>query len=344
MILDSLEAAYSGILEARARRYAEGRLPSTRLSRPTISVGNLTMGGTGKTPTVALLAARLAAQGMRPAVLSRGYGRRTAGTVVVSRGAGPLVTPDEGGDEPVELALRLPGVPIVVARRRADAAGVAEELGAGVFLLDDGYQHLAVRRDLDLLLLDARDPFGGRHFPPRGRLREGIPALARADAIVFTRADEPPGPEALATIARWNPRAPLFHARFTAARIEEEPGATGASAAAIGVCGVARPRTFLEALSRAAVPVSQLLVFPDHHRYGRRDLARIAAAATRAGAGRIVTTGKDAAKLRGRVGLPLAVVRLDVEIVEPEFWTFVASRIGAAADAPEASGASEGAR
>lgn len=329
MILDWLETAYARILDRRARRYATGRWPSERLSRPTISVGNLTMGGAGKTPVVALLAARLAEQGHRPAVLSRGYGRRSRGTVVVSEGGGPLVSADEGGDEPVELARRLPGVCVVVARRRAEAARVAAGLGAEVFLLDDGYQHLAVRRDLDLLLLDATDPFGGGHFPPRGRLREGIPAVSRADAVIFTRAERPAGPETLAAIARWNPSAAVFHARFRVAGPFDEQGAYAEpSGPAVAVCGVARPQTFAAALSEARVRAAELLVFPDHHRYGRSDRNRIHEALERTEAGWVVTTGKDEAKLRGRLAAPLLALRLEVEIAEPEFWTLLESRVG----------------
>ena len=329
MMLDAVESAWARLLEARARRYAEGRSTSERLSRPTISVGNLTMGGTGKTPVVALLAARLAAAGMRPAILSRGYGRRSRGAVVVSRGDGPLVGPDEGGDEPVELAARLPGVLVVVARRRAEAATLASERGAGVFLLDDGFQHLAVRRDLDLLLLDAKDPFGGGHFPPRGRLREGLSGIARADAILVTRADEPAACDVREAVARWSPATPIFHARIRAAGLFDSAGTPAPpSGAALGVCGVARPRSFLASLSSAGIRVAGLLVFRDHHRYGERDVARIRRAAGRAGASWIVTSGKDAVKLRGRVGLPLSELRLEVEIVEPEFWSLVWSRVG----------------
>jgi tetraacyldisaccharide 4'-kinase len=329
MILESVEGAWAGLLAARARRYAQGRWQSARLSRPTISVGNLTMGGTGKTPVVAFLAAKLAERGLRPAILSRGYGRRSRRPLLVSRGSGPLVGPAEGGDEPVELAAQLPGVVIAVARRRAEAARLAEQVGAGVFLLDDGFQHLAVRRDLDLLLLDAKDPFGGRRFPPRGRLREGVSAISRADAIVFTRADQPVQAGALETVARWNPGAPIFHARIRASGVFDEAGSPADPAGpALGVCGVARPGTFLASLAGAGVTVSGLLVFRDHHRYGNRDISQIRRAARRAGASWIATSGKDAVKLRGRVGLPLAELRLDVEVEEPGFWPLVMSRVG----------------
>jgi len=154
----TLSALYDLLLEARARRYASGRSPSERLPRPTVSVGNVTVGGTGKTPFVLHLAERLVAEGKRPAILSRGYGRRSREVVVVSTGGGPLVSPAEGGDEPVLLARRVAGSIVVVAPRRADAARKALEFSPDVFVLDDGFQHLSVARDLDLLLLDEANP------------------------------------------------------------------------------------------------------------------------------------------------------------------------------------------
>ena len=186
---------YARLLEARARRYTSGAARSHRLSHPVISVGNLTMGGTGKTPFVAFLARRLRFEGKHPAILSRGYGRRSRGVVVVSEGDGPLVSPEEGGDEPVALARQLPGVAIVVARRRVEAAAAAERLGADLFILDDGYQHLAIERDANLLLLDARDPFRRRTLPaarpaPRAALGPGARGRLRAHA---RRAGRAPG-------------------------------------------------------------------------------------------------------------------------------------------------------
>ncbi len=188
LIFDPFSRLYGSLVEARARLYATGRLRSRRLPYPTISVGNITLGGTGKTPVVEWLARRFRFEGRRPAILSRGYGRRSRGVVVVSEGDGPLVDADRGGDEPVELARRLPGVLIVAAERRAEGAAAAARLGADLFLLDDGFQHLAVQRDVNLLLLDARDPFGGGELPaPRAapgaalgpRPRRRLPLHAR---------------------------------------------------------------------------------------------------------------------------------------------------------------------
>lgn len=334
-----LSAAWDAVLEARARRYADGRLASETLSRPTVSVGNVTVGGTGKTPFVLYLAERFLAEGRRPAILSRGYGRRSREVVVVSSGAGPAVGPDEGGDEPVLLARRLPEAIVVVAPRRSDAARAALRFAPDLFVLDDGFQHLAVRRDLDLLLLDARDPFGGSRYPPLGRLREPLSALKRADAIVWTHAGDAPPPESAARIvARENPAAPCFTARDRASAFFDERGALAAAVPgpAVAVCGIARPDSFRATLAELRVTPAAFLEFPDHHPYGSGDLRRIHQAAAATGASSLITTEKDAVKLSGRAGLPLRVVRLSVEIAQPGFWELVGNALFPASPAEHA--------
>jgi tetraacyldisaccharide 4'-kinase len=324
---------YGALQETRARLYADGRLPSRRLPQPTISVGNITFGGTGKTPIVEFLARRFRFEGRSPAILSRGYGRKSRGLVVVSEGDGPLVGPDRGGDEPVELARRLPGVLVVVAERRSEAARVAARLGANLLLLDDGFQHLRVRRDVDLLLLDARDPFGGGELPPIGRLREPLSALGRADAFVFTRVDraEPPTAARRALQAA-RPEAPVFNARIRAAGARDEDGApvpiaTLRERRLLAVCGIAQPDGFAASLAELDLTPEDTLVFRDHQRYASRDLERIRRAAEETGSSWIVTTEKDAVKLWGRVRLPVVAVRLSVEVLEPGFFPFLASRL-----------------
>ena len=213
--MNPLSFLYGQAVEARAGLYASGTLRVHRLAAPVISVGNLTFGGTGKTPFVEFLARRMRFEGYRPAILSRGYGRRSRGVVVVSVGEGPLVAAEIGGDEPVALAARLPGVAVVVGERRVAAGEVAALLNTDLFLLDDGFQHLALARDVNLLLLDSKDPFGGGKLFPAGRLREPLAAIERADAIIFTRAARgEPADEALRTVALLRPGAPVFHARI----------------------------------------------------------------------------------------------------------------------------------
>jgi tetraacyldisaccharide 4'-kinase len=333
--LSPLSRLYGKAVSLRADWYARGRLASHALSRPSISVGNLTFGGTGKTPFTEFLARRFRFEGWNAAVLSRGYGRQSRGVVVVSAGQGALVSPEEGGDEPVALAKATSGVIIVVAERRTEAARRAADLGADLFLLDDGFQHLAVRRDVNLLLLDSRDPFGGGKLPPRGRLREPIAALRRADAIVFTRVDRgAPSPETLLALSRIHPAAPIFHARIRPSGLHDESGTpvdTGSlgQRRCLAVCGIANPAEFTATLSALNLAAEERLEFRDHERYRQRQLDRIRRAAERTGASFIVTTEKDAVKLSGRAPLPLLTVRLAVEIVEPGFFPFLYARLPA---------------
>jgi tetraacyldisaccharide 4'-kinase len=327
VIRSSLSVLYGKAASVRASWYASGRLAAHSLPRPSISVGNLTFGGTGKTPFVEFLARRFRFEGRVPAILSRGYGRRSRGVVVVGAGEGPLVSAEEGGDEPVALARAAPGVIVVVAERRADAARRAADLGADLLLLDDGYQHLSARRDVNLLLLDARDPF------PAGRLREPVSAAERADAVVFTRVERgAPTETARQTLARFAPRAPVFHARIRAAGLRDDRGAPIEAATlpprrVLAVCGIAHPAEFAATLAEAGVSPEERLEFRDHQPYGERPLARIRAAAERTGASLLVTTEKDAVKLEGKSPLPIVTVRLAVEIDEPGFFAFLASRL-----------------
>jgi tetraacyldisaccharide 4'-kinase len=327
---------YGKALEARARLYRSGALPSRGVPVPVVSVGNLTFGGTGKTPFVEHLARRLKFEGRRPAVVSRGYGRRTRGVVVVSDGAGPLVDAEEGGDEPVAIARRAPGVAVVVGERRADAAETAVRRGADVVLLDDGYQHLALRRDVDLLLLDASDPFGGGRLPPGGRLREPLSAIGRADAVVFTRVERAAPPrDALAEVARRNRDAPVFTARIRAEGLRDESGSPVPATALstrrfLAVCGIAGPESFRRSLAELALFPDELLAFPDHHRYGDRDLRAIRRAADRTGSAWLVTTEKDAVKLEGRTTLPVVTLRLEVIVEEAGFFPFLLAEMSGA--------------
>ena len=337
MIFAPFSALYGQAQRLRAGWYASGRLASRALPRPSISVGNLTFGGTGKTPFVEFLARRFRFEGWSPAILSRGYGRQSRGVVVVGAGEGPLVSPEQGGDEPVALARATSGVIVVVGERRADAARRAADLGADLFLLDDGFQHLAVKRDVNLLLLDARDPFGGGKLPPAGRLREPIAAMRRADAVIFTRVDRGlPGPDARAALARYAPHAPVFHARIRPTGLRDEHGSPIEVDALpprrlLAVCGVANPAEFAATLAELGVAPEERLDFRDHQSYGPRQLARIRSAADRTGASLLVTTEKDAVKLAGNAPLPIVTVRLGVEVEESGFFAFLASRLPARA-------------
>jgi tetraacyldisaccharide 4'-kinase len=304
---------------ARARRvlYGEGVLTRERLPRPVVSVGNLVLGGAGKTPHVQFLSRWLSGSGRRVAVLSRGYGRRSHGVVWVSRGDGRFVDAREGGDEPVLLARSLPGVPVVVAESRAEAGrAVLAREAVDVFLLDDGFQHLSLHRDVDLLLVDCARGLSNRMTLPLGPLREP-PSHARfADGLVITKC---PDPEAGARTARTVPvlpGRPTAFSRLVPKGIVGRDGQPEASVAPgseiLAFSGLARNRPFRGTLEEAGYRVRRHLSFPDHHEYSRADLLRIAGEAAGLPA---VTTEKDMVRLPADVPFHVLALRIAVEFL-----------------------------
>lgn len=311
-----------------------------RLERPVISIGNLVAGGSGKTPIVASLARLLASAGERPAVLSRGYGRRDApdGVVVVSDGERVLAPPAQSGDEPTMLAYTLPGVPVLVSRERYLAGRLAERrLACTVHLLDDGFQHLQLARDVDLLVVSAADL--DDRLLPAGRLREPVAAARVADALLV------PGTDAdVDTVMSRTGVDTAFRVsvRYHAPQlITDDPQGAAAdlhagppSRPVLAVAGIARPARFFAALRALGWTVGRELVFRDHHWFTPRDISRIEQAAFSAGANLIVTTEKDAARLSpSLVMAPPAWAVLPVELlVEPvdQFASWLAGRLAAA--------------
>jgi len=300
-ILRPLTPVYSGFVRARATAYRRGLLPRVRLPRPVISVGNLGFGGTGKTPTVIALVRDLARRGRRPAVLTRGYGRKTSDTVLLV-GPDTLAPVEHAGDEPLEMASRLPGVPIVVDADRVRGGRLAVDAGADVLLLDDGFQHLRVERDLDLLLIDAGDPWAGGHLPPRGRLREPLSAMARASAVLVTKlGDDAERFGAIVdTVHRHAPGIPVLGARLVPSRVWTPEGPRSVEVLhdrpVLPFAGVGRPGAFSDLLEDLGATVVATRWFPDHHRYTGRDMRRLERLAGKAGAV-LVTTAKDSVKL-----------------------------------------------
>jgi len=301
----------------RVSLYRRGLLAQARLAGPVISVGNLSLGGTGKTPVVAHIAAMLAADGLPVAVLSRGYGGSFRGeALVVSDGRTVAADASAAGDEPVMLARSLPGVVIAVGRHR-DVVGRAVEsrFGPRVHVLDDGYQHLRLARDLDLLCLDAFD-LDDRPLPA-GRLREFASSAARADLVLVGRADEA-GPERMAHIEQQlGPERTLRLVR----RVEGFVGPDGSPREAPGraflVSGIARPERFHADASARVGAVAGVAVFPDHHRFSPAELAHVVDQARVARADAVVTTAKDAVRMPAPVDLPLLVLRVSAQ-VSPE--------------------------
>ena len=252
------------------------RKTPTFLTHPTISVGNLTAGGTGKTPTAAALAQHLLQEGRRPAILSRGHGKR----------------PGELGDELTLLSESLgPDVPVAAnADRSVGAAEVlARHEDVDTFLLDDGFQHRKVGRDFDLVLIDVSNPFGHNHLLPRGLLREPLRALARADHILLTRCDlgDAGGVE---QVVRDNSDAPISRSTF------EIEVAEAVGRQAVAACGIGNPDAFFQNLRQAGVEVVRELIYKDHHNFTAADAKSIASNISADGVA--VVTGKDWIKLR----------------------------------------------
>jgi tetraacyldisaccharide 4'-kinase len=296
-----------------------------RLERPVISVGNLVVGGSGKTPVVAELARLLIDMGQRPAVLSRGYARRTTadGVVVVSDGTRILEPVDRSGDEPQLLARALQGTPILVSSDRYLAGRMAEErFGATVLILDDGFQHYQLARTIDMLLVSPADL--ADRVLPSGRLREGLDAARVADAVLVSGSDED---VARVSRALQVPTAFKVSTRFSELRPlgeGEAPVPPGARVAA--VAGIARPERFFRALRQQGWNVVCEMAFPDHHWFTTKDLASINDAAQAAHARIVVTTEKDAARIGEQAwwaALPMHVV------IEPEaqFSTWLRGRL-----------------
>lgn len=335
--LAPLAAAYGAATAARAACYRRGWLRTERVPVRVVSVGNIVAGGTGKTPMVALVARILRDAGLRPAIVSRGYGgRRAEDPLVVADGESlrPGVTAAQAGDEPVMLARSLERLPVVVARRRSEGARLAvEDLGARSLVLDDGFQHLALHRDLDIVLLDADRPFDNGRVLPAGYLRERPSALRRAHLLVLSSAMIPegePGPAAArdssanpreratgegrarpdsaaeeALRRRARPGTPILRSYFQVTSLQ---GIRGEPSRPLGwlagrkvaaFAGIARPDRLCSSLRRLGAEVAEFLTFPDHHRYTERDLAAILSRAKARGVEGLVTTEKDLARLLG---------------------------------------------
>ena len=305
-----------------------------RLSRPVVSVGALAAGGSGKTPVAALVARLLRDAGERPAVLSRGYRRRvrTPGVVVVRDRAGLRASVDVAGDEPRMLAERLDGVSVVVSRDRYRAGRLAEtRLGATVHVLDDGFQHLPLARDLDLVIVRAED-LDEPTFPA-GRLRER-PATARlADALVVDAADV----DAAGAVAGRLGASTWFLLRrslgvprpLAGAGVDIAPEA----GPVLAVAGIAAPERFRDALAGAGFEIAGMLAFADHHRFTPGDVRRIAAAAAASGADLVLTTEKDAVRLAPLAPFDFAAAAVPLRVeVEPadRFRAWLLARVAAA--------------
>jgi tetraacyldisaccharide 4'-kinase len=300
-----LSTLYAAAARRRRERYARRPDLRRRLRNPVVSIGNLAIGGRGKTPMTACIARMLLEMGERPAILSRGYGRRDRGDgVVIVRDADSVRADlDRAGDEPLMLARQLQGVSVLTSADRYLAGRLAEHhLGSTVHVLDDGFQHLQLDRDVDLLIL-ARDDIARPQTLPSGRLREPLDTVIAADAILAVDEDVIVEPAEAAP--------PIFQIR------KQGLAAPDDSERALAVAGIAEPDRFFHDLQTAGWTLADTMAFPDHHAYSLRDLRRIVDRAGAAGARRIVTTEKDLVRLLRFRPFPMPIVTIPLRL-EPQ--------------------------
>lgn len=318
LLLLPLTLPYGAVTRLRARAYRKGMLRQRRLDGMVISVGNLTTGGTGKTPMVLWIAQRLLTEGKSIGILTRGY-----------RGEGDA---DASTSDEVQLLRARLGdrVALGVGADRFARGSELAKRGVESFVLDDGFQHLQLARDVDIVLIDATNPFGGGHLLPAGRLREPPSALSRADVIVITRSDDAPAVEAA---VRRHSVAPIFYARAHLESVRafrgEFPGTEYAEAPSrklFAFSGIGNPAGFRVNLSEWRLDIVGNRVFPDHHRYSEQDVKAIEAEARAAGANAIICTEKDIFNL-SKAPLPaldLYYCRISLQIArEQDFWQAV---------------------
>ena len=311
-----LDSLYGQVMRVRRRRMERRPQQQRHLSKPVISVGNLSMGGTGKTPVVAAIAQWLIAAGQRPSILSRGYGREDAadGVVVVDR----ATTVSRAGDEPMMLSRQVPGATVCVSPDRYLGGVLAETLGCTVHILDDGFQHLELARDLDILVTTIGEIPNGRVIP-LGRLREPQDAAARAHFLVVTDATA-----GAASAEAWT--LGISQACGSIRKLGEPTGIRDQGSGirdrgdkVLAVAGIANPDRFVTSLRDAGWAVAESMAFADHHRYSANDLSAIEAKMRSAGATAVFTTDKDAVRFDALApSFPIYRVPLVVEFDPPD--------------------------
>lgn len=320
-----LSLPYGWAVRARSLLYSLELLETKTLACPVISVGNITVGGTGKTPLVMTLAKGLMGRGIPVAILSRGYKGTQTSEPVVSDGKSLFLPPEASGDEPFLMAQACKGVPVLVGKDRfANGRVGLERFGMKGLLLDDGYQHLPLHRDLDILLVDSHIGFGDHHLLPRGILREPLSHLRRAHLFLLTKMDDLETSRPLEKqIHEIHPRAQVFHSHYQPMSLvdpqgEEEELDLLKGKKVLALSGIASPDSFSSLLRKCEMEIVGEAVFPDHHFYHPKDLSSIEEQSK--GVDWIVTTEKDMLKLRRlRIDdLPIRSLRIEMKIWEEE--------------------------
>lgn len=317
-------AGFRAGLALRHAAYRVGLFKTRRLNRPVVSVGNLTVGGTGKTPLVMYIAERLLDRGWTPSILTRGYGRRGGGLVAISPQSNRRANPREVGDEPAMLAAALPNVPMVVGANRYQAGRMAEErFTLDVHILDDGFQHWSLDRQVDVVTVDVTGDLSQSVLLPAGPYREPRSALKRAHVVVLTRTElaDPGGHREM--VQRLNPQAGIFESALSvrgwidAQNGSPIPPENIRGRRALAFCGIGNPRAFFRDLRKWELEVVREVTYRDHHSYGAGELHRLAGRASTAGAEILLTTEKDMANLpavwKTRLPIIACATRLEIQ-------------------------------
>jgi tetraacyldisaccharide 4'-kinase len=335
-----LSPLYSMLMSLRASMYRAGIFNVTRLDVPVVSVGNITLGGTGKTPVVQYIARLLKSWGWHPAVVSRGYGGTSREKVnIVSRGGQPLLDASCVGDEPRLHAEVLDGVAVLTGRLRSCPAQRAVELGADVVILDDGFQHLGLDRTIDLVLFNGGRLAGNSRVFPGGDLREPLRALKRCDGFIMTGTTEQNREQAqgfAGLLGKRFPGIPVFTAHYAPSAVvgydsEGEPVDVGKSVTDstcfYGFSGIAFPENFEQTLHGLGIKIVGFQAFPDHYPYKQADIHKLSTIADQAGAGALITTEKDMVKVRNlSTSIPVYAVRMEAGL-DDTFHDFLRERL-----------------
>jgi len=330
---------YRLIVHLRNRLYDRQILTSVKLSCPVISVGNFTVGGTGKTPCVILCGQLLQRLGFQPVVISRGYGGKSPGPVnIVSDGKNILLNARDAGDEPLLIARTLPRLPVITgARRTLTGQAAIDRFGARVLICDDAFQHRQIVRDIDIVLLDAAKPLGNGYLLPRGELRESIDGLRRADCLILTRSDtaSPLHPDIAKIVDATG--IPVFRAshRFRdLVRLSDNRTLPQGDLRGKKVCafsGIARPESFRKLLHEAGAEILSFIDFPDHYAYDHRDLEELEINFSTLAADYWITTEKDAMRLAPYPDFTNRILILRMEMAiqpsTPSFEDFIVERL-----------------
>jgi len=326
-----LSQIYLAVIRCRQMAYRLGLRPVAKLPCRVICVGNLTVGGTGKTPTVELVCRTLQHIGEQVGIISRGYGRHTfpasqksSDVLVVSDGRRVCAPVQAAGDEPMMLARRLSGVPVVVGKSRLRAGQEAlRRFSLKTLVLDDGFQHLHLARDVNILVLDGRKPFGNGHCLPAGSLREPPQALMRADLILVTRTSTQEDRQRVEReIRRYNSKAPVIFGNHKPRDLmslqtdQTLPLSTLAGKSVVALCGIADPGAFLATLRSLSAEIAEAIAFADHHWYSAAELRQASKRVLATKSWGLVTTEKDAVRMQPQwLQCPAWMLRVDMVLM-----------------------------